>query len=109
MGLWGGFALVHFMCSYLEVDLGDMRARNQIQDVIDGDGALLVHLPNAKSPLHYLADSTTLIFLSEMRNGIPHQNLTAWDSACTILTPKECYEPGINQKIAIRELGGRSF
>ena len=44
--------------------------------------------------------------LSEKRNGIPNRNMTTRSNADTRVTPKEFYEPRLNQKIAIRELLG---
>ena len=38
--------------------------------------------------------------------GIPNSNKTTRPNADTILNPEEFYEPGLNQKIAIREMGG---
>ena len=83
-----------------------MRPANQILDVIGRDGALQLHLPRAKSPLRYFVQSGTLISLSKARSGIPNRNLTTLDNADTRLTHKEFYAPGLNQEIAIREMGG---
>ena len=58
------FALVHFRRSFLEVGLDDMRSENRLLDAIDCDGAIRLHLPSAKSMIHYIAGSQALIFLS---------------------------------------------
>ena len=87
------------------MDLEDTIARNHILDVIGFDGELQMHLPSEKSPLRYLVDSETLISLSVTRNVISNRNLTTRAGADTRLTPKGFYEPGINQKIAIHEMG----
>ena len=113
IGPWiiiGGFrskyALVLFRGSYVEVDLRGMRATNRKLGAIASNGALRLHLPSAKSPLHYLVDSQTLIFLSGMGNGISNRNKTTWPTAEARVTPREFYAPGLNQQIAIYELGG---
>ena len=100
------YDLVHFRGSYLEVDLGGMRATYRILDGMGCDGALRLHLPIEKAPHHYLVDSKTLIFLSEMRNVISGRNKTTRSIADARRTPWEFYEPGINREIAIREMGG---
>ena len=56
----GGYALVHFRGSYLEVDLGDMRSDNSLFGLIGRDGALRMHVPITKFPIHYMVDSQTL-------------------------------------------------
>ena len=66
---WGKYELVRFRGSYFEVDLGDMRPANSVFGTIGRDGALTLHIPSTKSPVHYLADSKTLVFLTKIRNG----------------------------------------
>ena len=90
----------------MEVDLEDMRSANRILAVIRRGWALQLNLPIAKSPLRYLVDSQTLIFASEMRNVILDRNKTTWSNKDATLSPKEFYEPDINRRIAIREIGG---
>ena len=102
----GEYALVHFRGSYLAVDLDDMLSANRILDVIGRDGALELNLPIAKSPLRYWLGSQTLIFLSEMANGILNRNPTTRANVDTRLSPNAFYEPGVNLQIAIHELGG---
>ena len=104
--LGGGYALVHFMGSYLEVDLDDMPSTSRLFELIGRDGALRLHVPRTNPPINYMVDSQTLIFLTKMRNGLLNRNQTTWANTDTRLTPRDFYEPAINQKIAIRELGG---
>ena len=89
--------------------LDDTRSANRILNVIGCDGTLQLHFPSAKSPLRYLVDSQTLVSMSKMRNVIPNRNITTWFNTDARLTPKTVYEPGINRKIAIRELGVVAF
>ena len=67
---WNKYALVHFRGSYLEVDIDDMKSANSLFELIWRDGALQLHIPSAKFPIHYLVDSKALIILSKMRNVI---------------------------------------
>ena len=60
----GGYAIVRFRCSYLEVDLYDMRSANLAMGVIGRECTLQLHLPIAKSTLHYWVVSRTFISLS---------------------------------------------
>ena len=69
-------------------------------------GALRLHLPSAKFPIHYLADSPTLIPLSEMGNGIPNRTKTTWPNTDTSLNYKEFYEHDVNRGIATHDMGG---
>ena len=106
MGYSGwGCALVHFQGSYPEVDLDEMRSPNRLIDVIARDGDLRRHLHIAKFPIRDLVGSQTLIVLSEMRNGIPNRNKKTRQNTDARLNSKEFYEPGISQKISIREMG----
>ena len=115
MGTWviigrfvGEFDLVHFRGwggSIYGVDLEDMRSANRLLEAIGCDVALQLHLPIARSPIRYLVEAQTLIFLSKMMNGISNRNKTKWSIAGARLTPEEFYEPGINREISIRELG----
>ena len=82
-----------------------MRSANRLLEVVGRNGELQLHLPSAKSPMRYLVDSHTLICLSEMRNVTSNRNKTTWSNADTGLTPNGFYERGVNQQIAIRELG----
>ena len=79
---------------------------NRILYVTGRGGTLQVRLPSAKFPLRYSVGSQTSIPLSRMRNGISHRNITTRHNADARLTPKEFYEPDINQEIATRDLGG---
>ena len=105
---WYKYALVHFRGSYLEVDIDYMSSANRLLGIIGRGGALQLHVPSTKSPIHYMVDSQTLIFLPEMRNGILNRNQTTRTNADTRLTPKAFYEPTLNQEISIREMVGRS-
>ena len=62
------YALVHFMGSYLEVALGDLKSTDKVLDVLGCDGALQLHVGSTKFPLHCLVDSQALIFLPNVRN-----------------------------------------
>ena len=64
-GRFGGkYALVHFMESYLEVDLGDMRSTNSLFELIGRGGELRLHVPSTKSAIHYMVDTQSIIFLA---------------------------------------------
>jgi len=63
------YALVHFRASYFEVDLEDMRTADSLFGIIGCGGTLTLHVPHTKSPIHYLVDAQTLVFLTKMRNG----------------------------------------
>merc|ERR1712112_27697 len=62
------YDLVHFMGSYLEVAMGDLKSTGKVLDVLGCGGTLHLHVGSTKFPLHYLVDSQTLIFLSKVRN-----------------------------------------
>ena len=96
---------MHFRGSYLELYLDGILSTSQILNMIGRDGALQFHLRSAESPLHYLVDSKTL-FLSKTRTEIPNRNKKAWPITDARLTPGGFYEPDINHRIAIRDLGG---
>ena len=49
--------------------------------------------------------SESVDFLLRMGNVILNSNKTTWSNADTGLTPNGFYERGVNQQIAIRELG----
>ena len=100
------YALVHFRCDYLEVDLDDMRSANRLLEVLGRDGEFQLHLPSAKSPIRYSVGSQTLIFLSEMRNAISNRNKTTRTNTDARTSPRAFYEPTHNREIAIREMGG---
>ena len=55
------YALVHFRWSYFEVGLDDMRSANSSFGIIGFGGALTLHIPHTKSPIHYLDGSQTLV------------------------------------------------
>ena len=55
--------LVYFMRSAIRVDLNDLRPTGAIFDVVGFDGELHCRLRNTKSPIRYLSDSRSLIFL----------------------------------------------
>ena len=82
-----------------------MRSANRLLDVIARDGAFQLHLHSAKFTIRDLMGSQALIVLAEMRHGIPNRNKTTRPNTDTRINPKEFYEPGLNQKIAIREMG----
>ena len=97
--------ILKFQESYLEVDLGEMRTENRQLEVIARDGALRLLLPIAKFQILDLAGSGTLIALSKIRNGISNRTKTTRPNTDTRLNPGEFYEPRINRKIPIREMG----
>ena len=86
-----------------------MRSGNRSLYVICRDCTLQLYLPSAKFRLRYSVDPQTLISMSKMRNGIPNRNITPRPNADARLSPKEFYDTGINQIIAIREMGVESF
>ena len=104
--LGGKYALIHFRCSFLEVDLDDMRPTNRLLEVLARDGTLRRHLPSAKSPIHYSVDSQKLISLSEMRHVVSNRNRTTCDNTDAVTSHRAFYEPTHNQEIAIDEMGG---
>ena len=74
-GRFGGkYAIFHFRCSYLEVDLDGMRSTNRLLEILGRDGWLRMHLPSTKPPIHYLVPLQTLMPLSKMGNGILNRN-----------------------------------
>ena len=84
-----------------------MRPGNRLFDIYLGrDGALQLHLPSTKSPIHYMVDSQAVIFLSEMGDWILNRNQSTWGNTDTRLAPHAFYEPTVYRKIDIRELGG---
>ena len=104
------YALVHFGWEYFEVDLADMRSENSLFGIIGCDGASKLHIPSAKCPIHYLVDSQTLVFLTEMRSEYLRGNQTTWGNTDTRILPVTFYEPDLQRRIAIREMGrGRCF
>ena len=72
------YALVRRRGSYIEADLDDMRSANRSFGILGRDGALQLHLPSTKFPIHYMFGSQTLISLSKMRNVILNRNQTTW-------------------------------
>ena len=104
--LWDKYAIVHFRGSYLEAGIADIRPPNRLLGIIGRGWASQLHVQSTKPPIRYLVDSQALIFLSALGNGILNRNQTTWANTDTRLTPRSFYEPPINQKIAIRELGG---
>ena len=110
VGRFGGkYALVHFRGSYFEVDLCDMRpanSPNSLFDLIGRDGALKLHVHSTMCPIHYLVDSQTLILLTRMRSEFLNRNQTTRANTDTRIKPQAFYEPDLQQRIAIRELGG---
>ena len=84
-----------------------MRSANRLLEAVGCDGEMQLHLPkNAKSPMRYLSGSQKLIFTSAMRDGIPNRNKTTRPNTDARLNAREFYDPGINQKIATRGMGG---
>ena len=69
------------------------------------DGALTLHVPRAKFPIHYLVASQTLVFLTKMRNEYLRGNTTTWNNTDTRIEPLEFYEQDSQQRIAIHEMG----
>ena len=100
------YALVHLRGAYLEVYLGGMLSENRLLDVLGRYGALRLHLPRTKSPIHYLVDPKALIFISEMRNVISHRNQTKRTNTDARTSPKAFFEPTHSQQIPTHELGG---
>ena len=81
------YALVHFRGSYFEVDLEDMRSANSVFGSIGCDGALILHVPHTKFPIHYLVGSQTLVFVTKMRNEYLNGNQTTWNNTDTRVKP----------------------
>ena len=69
------------------------------------DGAMRLRLHSAKFPIRDLVGSQTLIVLSEIRNEISNRNKTPRPNTDARVNPDEFYEPGVSQKIDIREMG----
>ena len=65
VGGGGGYALVHFMGSRMEVNLGDMHSAKSLFELIGCDGALRLHVQSAKFRIHYMEGAQTLIPLTE--------------------------------------------
>ena len=103
------YALVHFMGSYLEIAMGDLKSTGKVLDVLGCDGTLQFHVGSAKFPLHYLVDSQTSIFLSKARNEFLQRNPITWTNTDTRLSVREFYESDLNQQIASNELGGQAY
>ena len=76
-----------FRVSYFEVGLEDMRSANSLFGITGCDGALTLHIPNTKFPIHYLLGPQTLVFLTKMRNGYLRGNRTTWGNADTRIRP----------------------
>ena len=53
-----------------------------------------------------MVGSQTFISVAKMRNKFLNRNKTTWANADTRVNPQTFYELGLNQKIAIREMGG---
>ena len=104
----GGICHSSFLGAYVEVDLEDIRSTSRILDGIGCGGALKLHLPRTKHPLH-LVDSQALIFLVGMRNGISNRNKTTLSNTDTRLNPKEFYEKDTNRRMPIHEMGVEAF
>ena len=83
-----------------------MRSENRLLDAISFDGALQLQSPSTEFAIHYLVGSQTLISLSENGKRIPNRNKTTWPNTDARLNTVGFYGPGVNQKIAIREMGG---
>ena len=103
------YALVHFRWPYFEVDLGDMRSSDSLFVIIGCGGALTLHIPSTKFPIHYLAGSQTLVFLTKMRNGYLRGNQTTRVNADTRIPPLTFYEPDLRRRFDVREMGGGAF
>ena len=93
----------------MEVGLEHMRSENRLLWLVGCVGALRLNLPIAKFPIRYLVGQKTLICLSEIRNGISNLCKTTRSNTDTRLNSEEFYESAINQKISMRDLGGRAF
>ena len=98
--------MVRFRGSYFEVDLGDMRPANSLPWIIGRGGALRLHIQSAKFQIHYMVDSQTLISLTKMRDEILNGNPTTRENTDTWVKSQTFYEPNLNRRIAIRDLGG---
>ena len=99
--------MLYYRWGTIEVDLNDFRAGTHVGffDVLGRDGALRLHLTNAKSPVRYLTDSQTLVFLSKIRNAIFKRNKATWSDTYARLDPNEFFKENHNRQIATRELG----
>ena len=86
------------------MDLDDKLPANRLFEILGRDGALQLHFPSTKFPIHCVVVAQTLIFLSGMGNGILNRNQTTWENTDTRLIPQAFYEPTHNQKIPIREM-----
>ena len=100
------YALRRLRWPYIEVDLDDMLSANMLFGIIGRDGALQLHLPSAKSPIHYAEVSQTPISLSKMGNSILNRNQTRWGDTDARLIPKAFREPARNCQTDIREMLG---
>ena len=103
---WGMYALVRLRGAYLEVDLEDMRSENRLLEVLGRYGALRLHLPSTKFPIHYSVGSQKIICLPETRYGILNRNQKAWANTDARTSSRAFYAPTHNQEIAIHEVGG---
>ena len=87
----------------MEVDIDYMRSANQILDLDDCDVALQLHLPIAKFPIRYLAESAPF-FLSEMGNWISNRTKTTFSNKDAMRNTEEFPDPGLNREIAICDM-----
>ena len=85
--------------------MGDMRSENSLFGVIGRDGELRLHVPSTQFPIHYLVGSQIPTPLTKMRNELLNQNQTTWANADTRIIPLKFYEPTLNHRISIREMG----
>ena len=90
----------------MDVGIADMRPASRLLEIIGRGGDSQLHVQSTKPPIRYLVDSQVLIFLSAMGNGISNRNQTTWANTDTRLTPRAFYEPAVNHRISIREMGG---
>ena len=100
------YALVNFRVSYFEVDLCDMRPASSLFRIIGSGGPLTLHIPSTEFPIRYLAGSQTLVFLTKMRSEYLRGNQTTRANEDTRNRPLTFYEPDLQRRIVIPEMGG---
>ena len=101
--------LVYYRCKSIEVALNYLRSENKIPDVLDRDGALILHLTRRQPRASFIVDSETLGFLAGIRNVILQKNITTWANTDTRLAENVFFNGKIIRRIAISELRGVGF
>ena len=77
---------------------------DKISDALCCDGTLHLHLADGEPRIRYLVDSRTLVFLAEIRNGIPMWK-TTWANTDTRLVHNVLFMENLVRKIATDESG----